>query len=63
MGLTPPLAEMSGVVGGLTGDHFYTLNDDVVVGWKKSVSPPLDNNGLPLVDVTIASSLFHNKHL
>ena len=45
------------------GDHFYTLNDDVVVGWKKSVSPPLDNNGLPLVDVTIASSLFHNKCL
>ena len=45
------------------GNHFYTLNDGVVVGWKKSVSPPLDNNGLPLVDVTIASSLFHNKFL
>jgi hypothetical protein len=45
------------------GDHFYTLNDNVVVGWKGSTNPPIDNNGLPLVDATIAPSAANIKFL
>jgi hypothetical protein len=45
------------------GDHFYTLNDNVIVGWKGSTNPPLDNNGLPLVDATVTPSTANIKFL
>ena len=45
------------------GEHFYTLNDNVVVGWRGSTNPPLDNNGLPLVDVTTTPCAVNIKFL
>lgn len=45
------------------GDQFYAIHDQAIVGWNNSTNPPVDRNGLPLVDITIAPSAITIKFL
>jgi hypothetical protein len=37
------------------GDQFYAIHDQAIVGWNNSTNPPVDRNGLPLVDIVTNS--------